>query len=91
MDLPSKVSMALPIIYILVNLGAFFYFGHDKRRAVRGGWRTPEGRLLWAALLGPFGALAGMRVFRHKTRKAIFMLVPAFALVHLLILYLVLT
>ncbi|CVK34609.1 DUF1294 domain-containing protein [Methanoculleus bourgensis] len=43
-----------------------------------GTWRTPERRLLFLALLGPFGALGAMRAFRHKTRKTKFWLVPIF-------------
>ena len=31
--------------------------------------RTRERTLLTAAAVGPFGALAAMRLFRHKTRK----------------------
>jgi uncharacterized membrane protein YsdA (DUF1294 family) len=83
-------SLAFPMLYLLVNLSAFLCFGYDKRRAVNERWRIPERRLLWLALLGPFGALVGMRVFRHKTRKALFKLVPLFALLHLLVLYILL-
>lgn len=35
------------------------------------------------ALAGPFGALAGMHIFRHKTRKLRFVVaVPLFAALH---------
>ncbi len=47
----------------------FVYFGVDKARARSGGRRIREADLLGAALLGgAFGALLGMRRFRHKTR-----------------------
>jgi len=54
----------------LVNLCAFAAMGIDKRRAKKGIWRISEKALfLWALFGGAWGALAGMRVFRHKTRK----------------------
>jgi uncharacterized membrane protein YsdA (DUF1294 family) len=56
-----------------INALTFLAFGWDKWMARRGSWRTPEKRLyLLTFLAGVFGAWAGMRVFRHKTRKASF-------------------
>ena len=53
----------------LVNLAAFAAFGIDKRRAKRGRWRIPEATLMILAVIGgSIGALAGMYLFRHKTR-----------------------
>ncbi|HQM66464.1 MAG TPA: DUF1294 domain-containing protein [Methanomassiliicoccales archaeon] len=69
--------------YALLNLVVLLMYGMDKGRAKRGRRRIPERDLLLAALIGPFGAMAGMRWFRHKTRKALFKLVPLFALLHL--------
>jgi uncharacterized membrane protein YsdA (DUF1294 family) len=64
------------------------FFGVDKLKSKRGGWRIPEVRLLLVALFGPFGAYAGMLLFKHKTRKVKFLLVPIFLFIHLyLILY----
>lgn len=53
-----------------INAAAFFAFGGDKLRAkTKGARRTPEKALFALALLGgSFGALAGMHLFRHKTR-----------------------
>ena len=58
-------------IYLeLINLAAFVLFGIDKRRARREQWRIPEGTLILTAVLGgSIGALGGMLLFRHKTRK----------------------
>jgi uncharacterized membrane protein YsdA (DUF1294 family) len=54
----------------LVNLTAFFAFAFDKGRAIAGGRRVPERRLLtFAAIGGSPGALLGRHVLRHKTRK----------------------
>jgi len=41
-----------------------------------------EGFLLVLAFLGPFGAFLSMQVFRHKTRKLRFLLVPVFLVLH---------
>ncbi|MCF0151094.1 MAG: DUF1294 domain-containing protein [Firmicutes bacterium] len=61
------------IVYLLWNLIVFFAYGIDKRKAVKDKWRTPESTLLLMALLmGAAGALAGMRVFHHKTKHAKF-------------------
>lgn len=47
----------------------------DKRRAKRNAWRIPEVRLmLTAALGGSIGVLAGMYLFRHKTKHPKFTL-----------------
>jgi len=41
-------------------------------------------------MVGPFGALAGMSVFRHKTRKMKFKIIYLFLIIHLvLILFLI--
>ncbi|MBS6217350.1 MAG: DUF1294 domain-containing protein [Clostridiales bacterium] len=54
---------------VLVNLVEFALMGWDKRRARRGEWRVRERTFFLLALLGgALGGVAGMRVFRHKTR-----------------------
>lgn len=56
--------------FILINCTALGFYGLDKKRAVRNQWRIPEKTLLGIAVLGGGpGALLGMRLFRHKTRK----------------------
>ena len=57
----------------VINAVGFGIFGYDKWCAVHRQWRVPEKTLIAAALLGgSVGAYAGMKVFRHKTRKAKF-------------------
>lgn len=54
----------------LINLASFVLYGVDKRRARRGRWRIPESALILIAVIGgSVGALGGMYLFRHKTRK----------------------
>lgn len=61
------------LLAIPLNFLNFLLFGYDKFQAKRGGWRIPEKVLLGLSLFGGgLGGLAGMLVFRHKTRKNIF-------------------
>lgn len=74
------------LIYILtINLITFFIFGIDKRKAKKGRWRISEKCLLTFAFLGgSVGALLGMKVFHHKTKKPLFYIsVPLFLLLHI--------
>lgn len=62
---------------ILVNIIAFAAFGIDKRKAVKHKYRISEATLLGLALIGgSAGALAGMYLFHHKTKKLLFRAVP---------------
>ena len=59
------------VLYYLaaVNLVTFLVYGIDKLRAKRGAWRVSEKTLFVLPLLGgSVGAIAGMRVFHHKTK-----------------------
>jgi len=75
------------VFYILINGLVFFFYAHDKIKAEKNAWRTPENRLLLFALIGPFGACAAMLVFRHKTQKLKFYLVPLCAILHIAIFF----
>lgn len=64
------------IAYPVASLLAFALYLHDKRSALRSGWRTPEARLHLVELLGGWpGALIAQQWLRHKTRKTSFQLV----------------
>lgn len=68
-----SVNETVLLLAIPLNFISFLLFGYDKFQAKRGGWRIPERVLLGLSLFGGgIGALAGMQVFRHKTRKKIF-------------------
>lgn len=73
----------LLVFLVIVNAISLIFFGVDKLRSKRGGWRIPESKLMFVAFFGPFGAYAGMLLFRHKTRKAKFLLVPIFLFIQL--------
>ena len=78
------------VIYLIViNMLTFCVYGIDKRKAIRKQWRVPERTLLFLAVIGgSIGALAGMQVFRHKTRHLNFKLgVPGILVVQVIILY----
>ncbi len=72
----------LALLYLGANLLAACAFAWDKRKATKDTWRTSENTLLVLAFLGPFGAFGAMRMFRHKTRKMKFYLVPVFTCLH---------
>ena len=78
------------VIYLIeINMLTFCVYGIDKRKAIRKQWRVPERTLLFLAVIGgSIGALAGMQVFRHKTRHLKFKLgVPGILVVQVIILY----
>ena len=54
---------------LIINAAAFLLMLMDKRKAIKSKWRIPEATLMWSAALGgSVGALAGMYLFRHKTK-----------------------
>ena len=60
---------------VLVNAWSFLLMLADKLKARKGAWRIPEATLIGAALLGgSIGSIAGMYLFRHKTRHIKFAL-----------------
>jgi uncharacterized membrane protein YsdA (DUF1294 family) len=64
-------------IWLVIASGiTFLLYGFDKAQSKKGGWRVPEIVLHGLALTGGFpGGWAGRSVFRHKTKKGIFIFV----------------
>lgn len=68
-----KPDIIIPAYLIVLNLLAFLLMGLDKAKARRHRWRIPEKTLFLSAILGgSIGAIAGMQLFRHKTKHASF-------------------
>lgn len=64
------------IIYIaFINLLGFAVMGIDKWKAKHKKWRIPEATLFAVAVLGgSIGSIAGMYIFRHKTKHLSFVI-----------------
>lgn len=70
-----------------INFATWVAYGLDKGRARAGKWRIPERTLLLLTLAGgSLGALVAMLMFRHKTKKAKFVVgVPVMFVAHCVI------
>ena len=73
------------IVYAVLNLISMMMFFSDKKKAVKGEWRTTEKTLLISALFGPIGATLGMHLAHHKTNKPKFKLVYLFLIIHIVV------
>ena len=63
----------LLVYLLLINAAGFLLMLVDKIKARRNLWRIPEATLMGvAAIGGSIGAIAGMNLFRHKTKHAKF-------------------
>ena len=84
--MPRPVEL-LALWLLFINLLGFFLFGLDKHKAVRRRWRIPEAMLFLTALAGGSpGCIAGMCLFRHKTKPVQFRLgLPLILVTHLLL------
>lgn len=73
LNLPFFLQLLIAYL-VLINILAFFYYGFDKTRSQIDNARRVSEKTLWLLALigGSVGALAGMRFFRHKTKKASF-------------------
>lgn len=71
---------------VAANIVAFVLYGIDKRRAKRHAWRIPEAVLLGIAVVGgSIGAIAGMFLFRHKTKHPAFRIgLPAILIIQII-------
>lgn len=66
----KQYAIIILIVYLLImNVIGFVLMGADKKKSKSGAWRIPEKTLFLPAILGgSIGAIAGMQVFRHKTK-----------------------
>ena len=62
--------------FAIMSLIALFMYMADKSKAKKKEWRTKESALLGIGFFGgAVGALAGMKLFRHKTKHWYFWVV----------------
>ena len=81
-------AITLIIIYLAgINLLSFVVMGVDKYKARKRAWRIPESTLFVLALIGgSVGSIAGMHLFRHKTRHWYFLYgMPAILILQVII------
>ena len=78
------------ILYlIIINIIEFIIMGLDKLLAIKHKYRISEFTLLFiSAIGGSIGAIIGMNLFHHKTKKLKFrILFPLFLILHIIIIY----
>ena len=82
-ELPHLAAAALSFWLPCLNLLTLFLIALDKRRAQRYQIRIPERTLFLLSILGgSLGTLAGMQLWRHKTRHNSFRIgIPAILLI----------
>ncbi len=81
-------AVTLILVYLIaINFISFAAMGVDKARARKRLWRIPESTLFVLALIGgSIGSIAGMRLFRHKTKHWYFVYgMPAILCLQILI------
>jgi|694.fasta_scaffold90349_2 uncharacterized membrane protein YsdA (DUF1294 family) len=79
----------LTIVFLMMNIFAFFIMSYDKRLAKMKRTRISENNLLTISILGgSLGILSAMILFRHKTSKGSFVLKFIFTiLIQLIVLF----
>ncbi len=89
----SLVIKVIAIYMAVMSIVAFAAYGIDKVKAKKNLWRIPEKVLILLAFIGgSLGALIGMYVFHHKTKKLKFtVLVPLALIIHIALIILIAT
>ena len=80
------------IIYILIiNLITLIIFKIDKKRSIKHEYRIKESTLIiLSAIGGSIGAILGMNLFHHKTKKIKFkILIPLTLLIWIYIIFII--
>lgn len=74
---------------IALNLLTLYLMAHDKSQARKRGRRVPERTLfLLAGFGGAIGSIAGMRIWRHKTKHVSFLIgMPVILAIQLAVVY----
>ena len=73
--MPNNIFLYIGIYLAAVNLWAVGLTAYDKRAAKNGSWRVKERTLIFVSVIGGSVAmLLTMRLIRHKTKHAKFMI-----------------
>ena len=71
----DDIRIILIAYLIAINLLGLILMGVDKVKAKRRKWRIPEATLFLVAVIGgSIGSIAGMYIFRHKTKHMHFVI-----------------
>lgn len=92
-ELTNIFTLKNIIIYLLIiNIIAFLAMLIDKKKAEKDRWRIKESTLLTLALIGgSIGAIVGMYMFHHKTKKPRFFIgIPVMIVLQILLIVAVL-
>ena len=87
--LQNFLQVKVLLIYLLVmNVVSFLMMWYDKHEAQTNQWRVSEKALFAFALFGgSIGGIAGMQIFRHKTKKLKFTVgMPTILIVEIILL-----
>ena len=75
MQILQMLQIGIMVFAVVMNLIGFCVMGMDKIKARKHRRRVPERRIfIISILLGSVGVLAGMYIFRHKTRHMKFVI-----------------
>lgn len=72
---------------VMMNAVGLAVMGLDKKKAINNQWRIPEKSLFLVSIIGgSIGTLAGMYLFRHKTKHWYFVVgMPLILIAHVVI------
>ncbi len=86
----SDMKTYLYLYILVINALSYFVIAYDKSLSQKGRWRVSEKRFLLLAFIGgALGIYLGMKKFRHKTKKFIFIYgTPFFVLLNFTLYYL---
>ena len=71
----NELIAGMAVYIICMNIIGFAVMGIDKNKAKKQAFRIPEKNLFLVSLLGgSIGTLAGMYIFRHKTKHWYFVI-----------------
>ena len=62
------------IVFLIIQVLSFLLYTYDKYKAIRGHSRISEKTLLLSTFIAPLGALLGIYLVRHKTKKISFLI-----------------